>query len=241
MKTVIKQKAKLLALAVSLLSGGAGAANVTLYFHGTYEQLDATYVNVVGTGVYNAELTYDSAAVFSNVDNVMYSLGGIWDWHPNVASITVFANGQSDTDTIRTIDAYVNRDNGMPATIGNPGTHSYYNALGFTFNRYWFNIVSSGSPTALEWNSPITPTSVTPQPGVITYPAVTGFLPTPSNPEPFSSAGYPPVAYFYGAGNVRFAVDSYSFTPPSSVPVPAAAWLFGSALLGLGGMARRRK
>lgn len=29
--------------------------------------------------------------------------------------------------------------------------------------------------------------------------------------------------------------------PPSGVPVPAAAWLFGSGLLGLAGMARRRK
>ncbi len=31
------------------------------------------------------------------------------------------------------------------------------------------------------------------------------------------------------------------FTEVAEVPVPAAAWLFGSALLGLGGMARRRK
>ena len=30
-------------------------------------------------------------------------------------------------------------------------------------------------------------------------------------------------------------------TPPSAVPVPAAAWLFGSGLLGLTGIARRKK
>ncbi len=31
------------------------------------------------------------------------------------------------------------------------------------------------------------------------------------------------------------------FVPPSNVPVPAAVWLFGSGLLGLAGVARRRK
>ena len=30
-------------------------------------------------------------------------------------------------------------------------------------------------------------------------------------------------------------------TPPSEVPLPAAAWLFGSALLGLGAISRRKK
>ena len=29
--------------------------------------------------------------------------------------------------------------------------------------------------------------------------------------------------------------------PPSAVPIPAAAWLFGSAILGLLGIARRKK
>ena len=31
------------------------------------------------------------------------------------------------------------------------------------------------------------------------------------------------------------------FTPPSAVPVPAAVWLFGTALIGFVGMSRRRK
>ena len=30
-------------------------------------------------------------------------------------------------------------------------------------------------------------------------------------------------------------------TPPSAIPVPAAVWLFGSGLLGLAGLARRKK
>lgn len=35
--------------------------------------------------------------------------------------------------------------------------------------------------------------------------------------------------------------DSFEGRPPSEIPVPAAVWLFGSGLLGLVGVARRRK
>lgn len=35
--------------------------------------------------------------------------------------------------------------------------------------------------------------------------------------------------------------DNITFGEPSEVPVPAAAWMFGSALLGLAGAARKRK
>lgn len=37
------------------------------------------------------------------------------------------------------------------------------------------------------------------------------------------------------------AAGTLVYTAPSAVPVPAAAWLFGSALVGLAGVARRRK
>ena len=36
-------------------------------------------------------------------------------------------------------------------------------------------------------------------------------------------------------------VDAITVTPPSTVPVPAAVWLFGSGLVGLVGVARRRR
>jgi len=39
-----------------------------------------------------------------------------------------------------------------------------------------------------------------------------------------------------------FGAETYTIqVVPSAVPVPAAAWLFGSGLLGLVGMARRKK
>lgn len=39
--------------------------------------------------------------------------------------------------------------------------------------------------------------------------------------------------------NNAFETDNHAFRDVSSVPVPAAAWLFGSALLGLGGLRRK--
>ena len=45
-----------------------------------------------------------------------------------------------------------------------------------------------------------------------------------------------------GFNNVQFSeVFTISITAANAVPVPAAAWLFGSGLLGLVGVARRRK
>jgi hypothetical protein len=41
--------------------------------------------------------------------------------------------------------------------------------------------------------------------------------------------------------NWAFMYQDYTITYPSSVPLPAAAWLFGSGLLGLIGVARRKR
>jgi hypothetical protein len=41
-------------------------------------------------------------------------------------------------------------------------------------------------------------------------------------------------------GDAPYAQVDYTYEV-SSVPVPAAVWLFGSALLGLAGVARRKK
>ena len=44
-------------------------------------------------------------------------------------------------------------------------------------------------------------------------------------------------AYFEGTMGPSVVTVEYTFSP---VPIPAAAWLFGSALLGLGAIKRRR-
>ena len=43
-----------------------------------------------------------------------------------------------------------------------------------------------------------------------------------------------------GSGSVLFESIEYGFGSPSSVPVPATAWLFGSAVIGLVGIKRKK-
>lgn len=49
--------------------------------------------------------------------------------------------------------------------------------------------------------------------------------------------------YLSGSFNalVGYSYDDFHFTGPEPVPVPAAAWLFGSGLLGLSGLMRARR
>ncbi len=44
-----------------------------------------------------------------------------------------------------------------------------------------------------------------------------------------------------GSALTQYSFEITSWTPAAAVPVPAAAWLFGSGLLGLAGAARRRR
>jgi hypothetical protein len=44
-----------------------------------------------------------------------------------------------------------------------------------------------------------------------------------------------------GSSGTQFVMDNFTFNQVSEVPVPATAWLFGSGLIGLAGIVRRRK
>ena len=80
------------------------------------------------------------------------------------------------------------------------------------------------------------------------------FDPFANSPGTFSAAGllasgastdfsldFSSTAYDDNWGNTdRIYVTNFSITEVSAVPVPAAVWLFGSGLLGLIGIARRR-
>ncbi|MDQ1362148.1 MAG: hypothetical protein QG652_8, partial [Pseudomonadota bacterium] len=46
--------------------------------------------------------------------------------------------------------------------------------------------------------------------------------------------------FTYGLGDIGTPGAAGSFTPPAAVPLPAAAWLFGSGLAGLIGIGRKR-
>jgi hypothetical protein len=52
--------------------------------------------------------------------------------------------------------------------------------------------------------------------------------------------GSPMIDGPFGGFNANFNAD-LAFTPAAAVPVPAAAWLFGSGLMGLAAVARRKK
>lgn len=63
----------------------------------------------------------------------------------------------------------------------------------------------------------------------------------PSGPQPISVTGtwdsFVAVSTFSGATTTQ----NWAVTSVSPIPVPAAAWLFGSAVMGLVGIGRRRK
>lgn len=67
-----------------------------------------------------------------------------------------------------------------------------------------------------------------------------------------SGTWYEPIDWFVAAPNTNIyniifsngavlQIDAVASNPPAEIPVPAAVWLFGSGLLGLVGVARRKK
>ena len=70
---------------------------------------------------------------------------------------------------------------------------------------------------------------------------------TTAGPTLFTLAGdltFTPLvanAFFNGDGTNGKVLGAFTFTSPAPVPLPAAAWLFGSGLIGLAGLARRRR
>ena len=66
----------------------------------------------------------------------------------------------------------------------------------------------------------------------------------PSGTLPFTDdgiGGSPMKAGPFPGFNANFDITDLTITSVTPVPVPAAVWLFGSGLLGLVGVARRKK
>ncbi|MCB1700895.1 MAG: VPLPA-CTERM sorting domain-containing protein [Pseudomonadales bacterium] len=62
----------------------------------------------------------------------------------------------------------------------------------------------------------------------------------PNEENPIGVAGTWRAIYDFGDGEGPVDTGGVLLVTPSSVPLPAAAWLFGSALLGLGAVKRRK-
>jgi hypothetical protein len=90
---------------------------------------------------------------------------------------------------------------------------------GTTKSGYGGLVLASGNP---DTTSRVTVTELE---GILTIEVRRGLLDTPAG----------------GFGSTYFQSYTFTFTEVSEVPVPAAAWLMGSGLVGLVGVARRRK
>jgi|GEM_PF-2979996 len=98
------------------------------------------------------------------------------------------------------------------------GLENYSSVIAFYNPLYQFTISGVASDTPFTWASDL--------------------LPTPENPLPFDSPDVALRYYFKGTGISGISVDSYAVT---AVPLPAAVWMFGTGLIGLGGLARQRR
>jgi len=72
------------------------------------------------------------------------------------------------------------------------------------------------------------------------YGAVDGELAPPPSADPFPFQAISPASLALGILNSESDTVFFQHMPVAQVPLPAAAWLFGSALLGLGAVKRRK-
>jgi len=70
-------------------------------------------------------------------------------------------------------------------------------------------------------------------------PILTGSWVAPTSEQCFSNSTT--CLLSWDLGGSTYAIDLEQVLPPAGVPVPPAVWLFGSGLLGMVGIARRRK
>ena len=115
-----------------------------------------------------------------------------------------------------------------------PGTYSFATVEGGTYTGVVVGPGQVGGQILFDWGvvTDIDVINVWDVTGGDTYTSTDGIAGTPANPDGIRG---------YGMLDGAFAGFNANFDFVAPVPVPAAVWLFGSGLLGLVGVARRRK
>jgi hypothetical protein len=197
-----------------------------------------------------------SAAFFTNPPNNPISLPTL-----ELNSITYLGAGGSITQAMPTFPSYFA---GMPdgeGLINIPTFTSAINGDGETTRTVSISLpidwIAAGvmTPWGNTYSFPtigITGIAAQGVPGTLTTLSqyVVGLIPVGANTELASSLGGVQTDIYDISRIVSFSTDPLSgvtgtgefiFSAASAVPVPAAVWLFGSGLLGLIGMARRKQ
>ncbi len=191
----------------------------------------------------NVPLPQDYGDQVTSTTMGSYSYGVAGGFTPNV-NVTYFdADGNDLTRWTTGYNELVNViENEIDGAVG----------YGITFTADPGFEVSLASLDMGNWGAAITVPglSITDGGGAVLYSVANIALPGNSDPSiafNFPTAVQASTLNLYintnglGGSSDNVGLDNIQFSQVSAVPVPAAAWLFGSGLLGLIGMARRRK